>query len=120
MTLPGLIAAVVEYILTSGVSGIAAIPSAIVGGFVSAVVLFILNRSVESQSPQLTEQPQGGGPSDPTRHSGLVEPIPSLRPKVLPSGDRFFSPRTPAELVGEIEGKTELVLFPDIFDKYKK
>ena len=109
MTLPGLIAAIIEYLLTNGVSGVAAIPSAIVGGLVSAVVLIFLNRSVPSQSPQPIEQPQDEGTFVPTIHSGLSEPAESQGSVVQLSGDRFFSPRTPAELVAELEGKTDLV-----------
>ena len=108
-TLPGLLGAGVEYFLTSGVSGIAAIPGVIIGGVVTTLILLYMNRTVESRPSQTTERSQSQSTIVPDKPPTTGESSPSQEPPAFQVDGRFFSPRTPAELVAEIEGKTGLV-----------
>ena len=82
--LPGVLAAVVEFVVTDGVSGVVPIASAALGGLVTAVVLYLL----------ITLGPVSDSPEQGTA--------------TFTDSGRFFSRRTPAELVAEIEDKTTI------------
>ena len=77
--LPGVLAGVIEYVMTQGVSGWVPVVVALIGGLGTVAVLLFMGM------PRLSKNPQQ-------------------------IAARNFSPRTPAELVAEIEGKrmTEL------------
>lgn len=83
--LPGIFAAVLEFLITGGLSGIVPIVSAVAGGVLAAVLLYVFNQI----SPVIDSQTLG---------------IAASR-----DSERFFSPRTPAELVSELEGQTTMV-----------
>ena len=109
VTLPGALAALAEYAITSGVSGTASVYSAVFGGVVTTVVLFSLKKLAASRPSQLVQQSQPERTPGPPTRPKAVESSPSQRSPVHPIDGRVFSPRTPAELVAEIEGKTTLV-----------
>ena len=83
--LPGSFAAIIQYILTGGVSGWIPLVATLLGGIVAAVVLLFTAKR---------------RPLDLTK---------SYEPLVPLTEGRAISPRTPAELVAEIKGLTEIV-----------
>lgn len=110
--LPGTCASVVEYFLTSGVSGQIPIIAAISGGSLAAmliVVLYLLkahdrNGQLEAGEPVVVREV--------IREIPVEELDENTRQSTFPDSDteeRIFSPRTPAELVGEIAGMTTMV-----------
>ena len=87
--LPGLITAAVEYIMTGGHLGWTPIWASCIGGLVAWIVLmFILPEPLESSETRRLPNP--------------------LDPSEPPTEERFFSPRTPAELVASIYGLTDV------------
>ena len=87
--LPGLITAAVEYIMTGGHLGWAPIGAACIGGLVAWIVLmFILPEPIESSELRRLPNP--------------------LDPSATLTEERFFSPRTPAELVASVYGLTDV------------
>ena len=108
-TLPGSFAAIIQYILTGGVSGWIPLVATLLGGIVAAVVLLFtakrrpldLTKSYEPLEPLIE-----GRAIPPRIPAELVAEIKGLEP--LAEG-RAISPRTPAELVAEIKGLTEIV-----------
>ena len=105
--LPGVLTAGIEYILTNGVSGQLPIFAAATGGIIAFVVL----RAVTTPD---TERPQSkvAATKDDISPSLSTEatPLPDVtRPLGNIADGKFFSPRTPDELVAEAMGKTEIV-----------
>ncbi len=92
---PGVVAALIEYVLTRGSSGwIPVLASATGGILVLAVRLIMQNRHQEAtEENQENVQPAA---------AVVYQPRQQSEPKIL-------SPRTPEELVAEIEGRTEIV-----------
>ena len=90
MILPGVLTAAVEYVITRGVSGAISIGAAVIGGLLAAILLSFIERPVIPEPPN--------------------QPEPLSERVSLSSETRVFSPRTPTELVAEIEGKSMTTL----------
>ena len=94
--LPSVLAGIVEYVWTKGVSGLAPIAFALIGGLGAMAVL----RFVQEREPlQLTVVHE---------HSQTPHPPESHRPPASLLAGKDFSPRSPAELVASVEGLTEI------------
>ena len=113
---PGVLTAAIEYIVTKGVSGLLPLGAAALGGCLTIGALkFIETPDVNGLNPTI-KVPQS--PDVPSRRSG-VRPAPGAteipQSHEIPdrigllSEDRFFSPRTPDELVHEVKGLTDIV-----------
>ncbi|MDE2802629.1 MAG: hypothetical protein OXK21_07095 [Chloroflexota bacterium] len=89
IVLPGVFAAIGEYVWTDGVSGRAPVFFALVGGVSTVVVVWLLGTNGRPQ--QLTNSVQS------EQWKAIFKTI-----------GRIYSPRTPAELVRAIQGMTEI------------
>ena len=107
-TLPGLIAAGAEFYLTSGISGIAAIPSALIGGLVTTILLMNLGHGTESNVQLTVSEPTPNELTNKVERPHLEDTPPLARSNTLPTKEKIFSRRTPADLVAEMEGKTTI------------
>ena len=111
--LPGVAAAAIEYILTDGNVGWIPLLAACIGGLGTwiALALIELPESVESSHPYMSGESR--------EQSNLSELVSTLGSPNLPmlsnpseeslEEERFFSPRTPAELVASIDGLTDVM-----------
>ena len=88
--LPGIIAGIIEYVVTKGVSGWLPLAAALIGGLLTMAVLWLIEKQRSHESPASPELP------DPPESPGSM------------TEGKIFSPRTPAELVAEVEGLTEI------------
>lgn len=88
--LPGILAAIAEYIITDGVSGTIPIVTASIGGGGTMIVLLLLGKSTLSEQPHPVSQ--------------LVQEGTAPR-----TAGRVYSPRTPTDLVSAIQGMTEIM-----------
>ena len=119
--LPGVFVSITEYFMTKGISGEKPILAAIAGGVLAALVLSFVKLD-ESPHQSKTEQ----APASPESREAFLKnleravsekvqgpaPPETSTPSTLPDSpteERIFSPRTPAELVDEIKGMTEVV-----------
>ena len=93
VVLPGVLATAVEYILTSGFSGGIPILAAAIGGIAAMAAMALIDTPEKPQSITLSIQK--------TDTSQGLEVFQS------PLNSRFYSPRTPAELVESVENLTE-------------
>ena len=107
--LPGVLAAVVEYGVTNGVSGVWPLFAAFVGGSGTFVVLLALGEP--SDPPKLsmlqrrtTETNPDQAQSSESTQSDLIDTTDMAK-----YADRFFTPRTATELVEEQRGQTSLI-----------
>ena len=108
-TLPSAISAYSQYVATGGVTGTWPIYGALIGGIVSTVILLSARRiqvpsnaKVAGQAPVTPMEPQRENASE-----EIERPTLPLGPFDL-SDDRIFSPRTPSEMINEVQGKTSL------------
>ena len=107
--LPGACASLIEYVMTNGVSGGIPIIAAIAGGAVAAILLHLLR--AHNSNDQL-ETVESGVVREVIREISVEDLDENARQSILPDSateERVLSPRTPAELVDEIAGMTELV-----------
>ena len=88
--LPSVLAGIVEYVWTKGVSGLAPIAFALIGGLGAMAVL------------RFVHEPKQVDPSAP-----IDQPASAATPESQ-TERKDFSPRTPAELVASIKGLTEI------------
>lgn len=92
--LPGVATAVIEYIVANGVKGLWPIAIAVMGGCLTMLALKLI------KAPDFSEV------ASPTEISLSLE-VPAYAGRLVEG--RFFSPRTPDELVAEITGQTDIV-----------
>ena len=132
---PGLLAAVVEYLWTGGVSGVRPVSVALIGGVLSMVLLSFVRKREPSMAQTTREshmerRPQEASMAQTTPEShmerrpqeaSMAQTTPESRmerrsqepsmaqttQKILPE-ERIWSPRTVEELVSEGRGMTEL------------
>ena len=78
---PGVAAALIEYALTRDSSGWIPVLASVAGGILVLVVMPIMRK----------------------------RPVAAVEQSSQPSEPKIFSPRTPEELISEIEGRTEIV-----------
>ena len=94
--LPGALTALAEYMITGGVAGWAPVVAAVIGGFASVLVLWLVDKRKVAGPPALQE-------------STTLPSPPASQNLTAPQIDgRDFSPRTPAELLASVEGLTEI------------
>ena len=101
---PGILASIVEYLITGGISGLVPAVCAIIGGFGTFGVLLYVEKQLDSPDP------------DQSVDSAMSPRTQDLLPE--PTDCRFFTPRTPAEMVAEQEGKTSIVA-QDLGERHK-
>lgn len=117
--LPGALAGVAEYALTQGVSGLIPILAAVIGGVLTMALLNFIQPAQENEEVANTESRETSRRSatplsvnsESTTIGGTSE-VP-IRPVIVEKSahsveGKFFSPRTPAELVYSIRGLTEI------------
>ena len=100
--LPGTIAGVIEYAMTDGVSGWIPVSAAFAGGLAT----FALLRLVDVNKPNEAHGSSDEAVTPTDRKGSPLKTTVELTPSVLAGKD--MSPRTPAELVAEIEGFTQI------------
>ncbi len=107
LILPGVLAGVVEYAITKDVSGLVSLVFVVTGGILTMAVLWLM----EERDPSKL-QPAGPPPVQWQPHEPPIPTQPQPPPVQWQTSRQFpgkvFSPRTPAELVAEVAGKTEL------------
>ncbi|MCY4653977.1 MAG: hypothetical protein OXC95_12535 [Dehalococcoidia bacterium] len=118
--LPGALAGVAEYALTQGVSGLIPILAAVIGGILTMVSLTFIQPTQEYDDDANTESREisrrsatHSSANSESSTSGGTSEVP-IRPVIIEKSShsvegKFFSPRTPNELVDEVKGMTDVV-----------
>ena len=100
--LPGVVTAAVEYIATSGVAGILPLVAAAMGGLLTFLVLKLV------QTPELADKPVMTNPTETPDTSKMPELHKADGQSEPGTENRFFSLRTPDELVASVKGLTDI------------
>ena len=106
--LPGTLATVVEYALTGGTTGVIPIVAALLAGVPTLAVLYFLGAFSDQPSKDFEQAVYVVPSSNAVVASDTGSETLSVDPRSEVVGDRFFTPRTPKELVEEQQGNTSL------------
>ena len=104
IVMPSVLASLIEYFMTDGISGLTPVMAAIAGGLIAGIILYFIrddesfNRS-EGTSISNAEQVEASQTPDAPNQSILPNPR---------AEERVLSRRTPAELIEELSGMTQL------------
>ena len=99
--IPPIIAGLIEYFLTQGVSGWIPLVAGLGGGVFALLLLSFIGR----HSTEMIAIPTEEQARIPVEQPELVRPS---HPNVPPYKDKVFSPRTPSELIALAKGQTEI------------
>ena len=98
--IPPIIAGLIEYFLTQGVSGWIPLVAGLGGGVFTFLLLSFIGRRSTEMIATPTEEARG-----PLEQPKVVHPS---HPNVPPYKDKIFTPRTIAELLEMVKGQTEI------------